>query len=245
MSAEKKKRWLAAQKAARAARRQARAARSSVGEPTEQSASPHSPSGPRQSDEQPVSVNSESLPRTTDSLQTELVTTGSENGTSADTSAAGGLGVRPDRDPPGWPNIRPRIRDTRLIRQLLRRKDWKVPEALHAVAPQQLVNIMLQRDIDGKPLTGDDRYTAGHRVAAIKTLQEMLRDNDRRLVAAVRLNQLERRTDVIEQHPEALGQGNTTNNVQVVVYLPEEAPLSKFELPSETVEQSDGQVQSH
>lgn len=240
MSAEKKKRWLAAQKAARAARRQARAARRSVGEPTEQSASPHSPPGPRRHDEQPVSVNSESLPRTTDSLQTELVTTGSENGTSADTSAAGGLGVRPDRDPPGWPNIRPRIRDTRLIRQLLRRKDWKVPEALHAVAPQQLVNIMLQRDIDGKPLAEDDRYTAGHRVAAIKTLQEMLKDNDRRLVAAVRLHQLDRRTEIMEEHPEAIG-GNTTNNVQVVVYLPEEAPLSKFELPSETVEQSRGE----
>lgn len=117
-----------------------------------------------------------------------------------------------------------------MIRQLLRRKDWDMPANLEKVAPQQMAHVMLNLDARGKPLPEDKQYTAGHRIAATKCLQDMARDNDRRLVAAVRLSQLNRRTKVIEEHPEALagggGGGNVTNNV--VIYLPSEAPMEKY-----------------
>jgi len=150
---------------------------------------------------------------------------------------SGGLGgsARDDELPPE--NVKPSyqmvqgIRDVRLIKRLLHRPDWKIPTNAEVTLPYDMYMIArnLRQGADGRAAPAD--YSPHMRMKATEVIQRMEDANRRKLSLSVRLSQLERRTNVVEEHPELMG-GNVNN---VVIILPEKASPGEFALPSERV----------
>lgn len=186
---------------------------------------------------QPQPLNSETLPEQVGShgLQSsEPSSQGSEHqDTVAPASNEGGLGGgRAGMEPGYLTQVRRGVRDVRLIRTMLRRPDWQMPEGAEKALPIELYLIAHNRTRSG----GDADHKVNMRIKAMEVLQAMKRDNDRKLVAGVRLNQIGERTALMRENPHLLlgaTAASVTNNTQVVVYLPPQAPMAKYELPRE------------
>lgn len=177
------------------------------------------------SDERPDHTNASSLPQQTGA---SLRQAPSEQQTSGNTqvtavSPTGGLGGTA----PVSPSVVLGIRDLRLIKRLVGRPDWQMPAGCETSLPLQAFMIARNIKRDGTPA----EYSPHMQLKGVETLMKMEDANRRKIAGAVRLSQLNRRTNVVEEHPELMG-GNVNN---VVIILPEKASPGEFALPSERV----------
>lgn len=111
-------------------------------------------------------------------------------------------------------------KDVKLLDELLAMPDWEIPDAATKRVPTELTRIALGVDKQGKP---DPSITSQAQMRASQVLDKLQRTNMAKRAQAIKAIQ---RRQAIDKGVIA----NNVSNVQVVVYMPEKAELSEYEV---------------
>jgi len=130
----------------------------------------------------------------------------------------------PDLDGDGLHPIIERGRDITLLNKILDNPEWKVPEVAKTRIPVELTRMAAGLDSQNHP---DPTITVNERIRAALAIARLDDANTKKILDAIK-----------EMHDrERLDKGvqaNNTNNVQVVLYLPERGRIEDYEVKPST-----------